>query len=79
MKTAVSIPDDLFRRADELARSVGKSRSQLYQDALAEYLLRRDQRSITESINAVVDELGTEVVDPWLAEASRRALERVEW
>ena len=34
MKTAVSIPDDLFRRADELATDLRCSRSQLYTNAL---------------------------------------------
>lgn len=78
MKTAVSIPDDLFRRADEVAADLGKSRSQLYREALAEYLQRRDSRSITASYDAVVAEVGREI-DPWLAEAGRRALERDEW
>ncbi len=35
-ETAVSIPDDLFRRADELASRLGKSRSEIYREALAE-------------------------------------------
>lgn len=78
MKTAISVPDDLFHRADELARNLGKSRSELYQEALAEYLLRRDSSSITAAMNAVVDEVGDEE-DPWVAEASRRTLERIEW
>jgi predicted transcriptional regulator len=78
MKTAVSIPDELFRRADALARSLGKSRSQVYREALAEYLLRRDSESITSTLDAVVSELDAEP-DAWLAEAARRALERTEW
>jgi metal-responsive CopG/Arc/MetJ family transcriptional regulator len=36
MKTAVSIPDDLFEQAEELARRSKKSRSQLFADALRE-------------------------------------------
>jgi len=78
MKTAVSIPDELFYRADALARSHGKSRSQVYREALVEYLLRRDEQSITDSLNEVVDHVGTDV-DPWLAAASRQTLERSEW
>jgi predicted transcriptional regulator len=78
MKTAVSIPDDLFRRAEELAARLGKSRSQVYREALADYVARREPGSITAAVNEVVDEVGPEN-DPWLAEASRRALERVEW
>ncbi len=78
MKTAVSIPDDLFLQADALARSLGKSRSQVYREALAEYLLRRDRQSVTSAMDAVVEEIGADV-DPWVAEVGRRALERTEW
>jgi predicted transcriptional regulator len=78
MKTAVSIPDELFRRADALARSLGKSRSQVYREALAEYLLRRDSESITSTLDAVVSELDAGP-DAWLTEAARRTLERTEW
>jgi predicted transcriptional regulator len=78
MKTAISIPDELFRRAEELARRLGKSRSQVYREALAEYLRRRDTNSVTASMNAVVDEVGAKV-DPWVAEVARRTLERTEW
>jgi predicted transcriptional regulator len=78
MKTAVSIPDDLFERAEELARRQGKSRSQVYREALAEYVFRREPRSVTSALNELVEELGPEV-DPWRVEAARRVLERDEW
>lgn len=78
MKTAVSIPDELFHRADALARRRGTSRSRLYQEALAEYLLRRDEQSITDAMNAVLEEVGSDV-DPWVAAVSRQTLERTEW
>jgi predicted transcriptional regulator len=78
MKTAVSIPDDLFARADDMARRLGKSRSQVYREALAEYLVRREPKAVTGALDELADELGTEG-DPWAAEASRRVLERSEW
>jgi predicted transcriptional regulator len=78
MKTAVSIPDDLFQRAEELARRLGKSRSQVYREALAEYVFRREPRSVTRALDELVEELGAEA-DPWGTEAARRALERTEW
>jgi predicted transcriptional regulator len=78
MKTAVSIPDELFRRADELAQRVGKSRSQVYREALAEYLYRRETRAVREALDELVDELEPGR-DPWLDEAGRRALDRTEW
>src|SRR5437660_1098914 len=78
MKTAVSIPDELFREADELARRLGKSRSQVYREALSEYLIRRDPEAVTKEMNEALDNLGPEA-DPWLSEAGRRALERSDW
>jgi metal-responsive CopG/Arc/MetJ family transcriptional regulator len=78
MKTAVSIPDDLFRRADDFARRLGKSRSQVFREALTEYLLRRDSRSVTTALDDAVTDVGDEI-DPWLDEAGRRAVERSEW
>jgi metal-responsive CopG/Arc/MetJ family transcriptional regulator len=78
MKTAISIPDELFDRADELARQSGKSRSQLYRDALTEYLRRHDPHAVTRALDEVVVELGGEP-DAWLDEAARRTLERSEW
>ena len=78
MKTAVSLPDELFVRAEGLAARLGKSRSQVYREALAEYLFRREPQSVTAALDAVVDEVGPES-DGWLAEAGRRGLERSEW
>jgi predicted DNA-binding protein len=77
-RTAVSIPDDLFERVEVLARRLGKSRSQVYREALAEYVLRREPSSVTGALDELVEELGPEV-DPWRVEAARRALERTEW
>jgi predicted transcriptional regulator len=78
MKTAISIPDDLFQRAEQLAQRLGKSRSQVYREALAEYVLRREPSSVTSALDELVEELGPEV-DAWSTEAGRRALERSEW
>jgi metal-responsive CopG/Arc/MetJ family transcriptional regulator len=77
VRTSVSIPDDLFRRADELAQRLGKSRSEVYREALAEYLLRRDSQTVTQTLDALVRELVPEP-DKWLTEAGRQALDRSE-
>lgn len=78
MKTAISIPDELFSRAEEMARKTGKSRSQLYQEALSEYLLRRDPGALTQAMDAALADIDPKP-DPWLAEAGRRTFERSEW
>lgn len=78
MKTAISIPDDVFEQAEELARKLKKSRSELYREAIAEYLARHDADSITASLDRVADEVGgTET--KFRRAAARRAFERSEW
>ncbi|HEX6903721.1 MAG TPA: hypothetical protein VF789_28685 [Thermoanaerobaculia bacterium] len=78
MKTAISIPDQVFREAERLAERLRKSRSQLYSEAVAEYLARHEPESLTDRINAVCAEVDTRP-SPFLTEAARRILERTEW
>jgi len=78
MKTAISLPDSLFREADGLARRLKKSRSQLYQEAVAEYVARHAPEAIAEALDAVAREVDTRV-DPVVRLAARRILERSEW
>lgn len=79
MKTAVSLPGDLFRDAERYAKRVRKSRSQLYAEALAEYLARHAPDEVTESMNRVIDQLEGPDSDPFLPAATRRVFERTEW
>jgi metal-responsive CopG/Arc/MetJ family transcriptional regulator len=79
MKTAVSLPDDVFRNAERLAKRTRKSRSRLYADALTEYLARHAPDEVTEDMNRVVDQLGAGASDPFVASAARRVAEGVEW
>jgi len=78
MKTAVSIPDDVFEQAERLAGRLQTSRSQLYTRALAEFVARHDDDRVEAAMNAVIAEVGTGV-DDFTREAARRTLRRVEW
>jgi antitoxin MazE6 len=78
MKTAVSLPDDVFEQAERLARRAKKSRSQIYGEALREYIARHSSDEVTAAMDRVVAEVGAER-DPFAAAAARRALERSEW
>jgi metal-responsive CopG/Arc/MetJ family transcriptional regulator len=80
MKTAISIPDHVFLEAERLAKRLKKSRSQLYSEAVAEYTARHDEDAITESWNKVLSdpEAQDPELDAFVAEASRRILERAE-
>jgi metal-responsive CopG/Arc/MetJ family transcriptional regulator len=78
MKVAVSIPDDVFKEAEKVAKKQKTSRSKLYSLALREYLARQRDDEITEAWNRVIDEVGEEA-DPFTKEAARRTLKRSEW
>jgi hypothetical protein len=78
MKTAVSVPDDVFEEAERLAAELRTSRSQLYSRALREYVARHAPDRLTDAMNRVVDEVGSEV-DEFSRRAARLVLERVEW
>lgn len=78
MKTAITLPDRIFRAAEQHARRARKSRSQLYADAIAEYLARHAPEEVTEAMNRVADQLAGES-DPFVAAAGRRVLEDSSW
>lgn len=78
MKTAISIPDDVFESAERLARRTKRSRSRLFSDALKEYLARHTPDKVTESMNVACAEIGGQE-DSFISSAARRTLEKNEW
>jgi metal-responsive CopG/Arc/MetJ family transcriptional regulator len=78
MKTAISIPDDVFEDAERLARHTKKSRSQLFSDAVKEYVARHAADEVTEAMDRVVAEI-RDAPDELVSVAARRTLERTEW
>ncbi|MCU0647721.1 MAG: ribbon-helix-helix protein, CopG family [Gemmatimonadaceae bacterium] len=78
MKIAISLPDDLFERADALAEALGVSRSALYAEAMAEYLTRRSAHETTARLDAVY---ATEdsAISPSVRRAQQRALAEDSW
>ena len=78
MKTAVSIPDDVFSDAERLAKRLKKSRSQLYSHALREYVARHAPNEVTAALDEVCADVGQED-SGFIAAASRRTLGRSEW
>lgn len=78
MKTAISIPDHVYAEVERLTRQLKKSRSELYTDALREYLARHDPDTVTQTLNRLCEELDGRA-DPAISAAGRRLLERMEW
>ena len=78
MKTAISVPDEVFDGAEDLARRLKVSRSELYSRALREFLARHSPERVTRALNDVCDELDTRS-DVFVASAARELLRRDEW
>jgi metal-responsive CopG/Arc/MetJ family transcriptional regulator len=78
MKTAISLPDELFSAADSLADRLGVSRSELYATALAEFLAKHDESEITARLDRLY---ATEPssLDVAFHRAQRQSLGRDEW
>lgn len=78
MKTAISLPDQVYRDADRLARRMQKSRSRIYTEALELYLAKHDANGITDALNAVHGERDTDLASD-LKAAAVQTLQRSEW
>ena len=78
MKIAISVPNEVFERAERLAKRLEVSRSELYSRALREYLARHSPDELTQALNRVCEGLDSGA-DEFVREASRRVLEGSEW
>lgn len=78
MKTAVSIPDEIFEKAERLAHRACRSRSDVFSAALKEYVARHAPDEVTETMDRVCDRLDDQK-DGFLSAAGRHVLERSEW
>jgi len=78
MKTAISVPDDLFKAGEELARREGLSRSDLYTRALRAFLAQRDRAAVTRRLNEIYDHEPA-ILDPVLGELQSRSFPEGEW
>jgi metal-responsive CopG/Arc/MetJ family transcriptional regulator len=78
MKTAISIPDDVFELADEVAQELGISRSELYSNAVAEYLAKHRAADVTAKLNEVYRGEPS-ALDPKLRRAQARSIGKSDW
>ena len=77
MKTAVSVPDDIYEQAERLARRTGRSRSEIYSTALREYVAHHIDDEVTAALDSMADLVG--VRDPLVVASARHVLTNVEW
>lgn len=78
MKVAVSVPDPIFEAAERLAKQRHVPRSQLFAEALQEYVSRHGGDSITAKLNELYA-LEDSTVDAALAQAQLATIDHETW
>ncbi|MCK6624405.1 MAG: ribbon-helix-helix domain-containing protein [Anaerolineae bacterium] len=78
MKTAISIPNPIFEAAEQLAKELGMSRSELYTTAIAAFVEAHQGENLTEKLNQLyAEEVST--LDPVLARMQTASLDGEPW
>ena len=78
MKTAISIPDRVFEEAEQVAKRLGMSRSELYAKAVQAYLAANRTEGVTKALNRVYSKV-TGGLDPVLARIQSASLPHEKW
>lgn len=78
MKTAISIPDDLFKVAEETAEKFGMSRSSLYSKAIKEFIYNHNPQQVTEILNKTYDNQDSKM-DETIMEMQFNSLDSEDW
>jgi hypothetical protein len=82
MKTAVSLSDSLYEKAEETASYMGIKRSRLFALALEEFISKHNSKMITEKINEVYDKIDKCEFEPYLTavlEPTRNLTKNKTW
>ncbi len=78
MKTAISIPDELFEGADKLAEKMGVSRSKLYVSAIKSYLEAHEDGAVIDKLNDVYGKVDSRL-DPGVKKLQARSISGNQW
>ena len=78
MKTAISIPDPIFKAAERLARRLGITRSRLYTKAVIEYLQKHKNDLVCEKLNDIYAEESSSL-DSALQAMQWASIDEEEW
>ena len=78
MKTAISVPDPIFIRADRLAKRLHMSRSELYARAVEEYIGEHRHSRVREKLDEIYS-AESSAVDPAILNAQTASLPEEDW
>lgn len=81
MKTAISIPDAVFRRVEDRAHALGMNRSEFYVRAAEEFLDRLDQDDLTQRFDGAIASAGGAQAEQreWSARAGAQLVSGDDW
>ncbi len=78
MKTAISVPQDVFQLSERLAKKLKISRSAVFAMGVKKLGEELNEEDLINRINAVCEEIDTSL-DPAVKEYQRRTIGRSEW
>jgi metal-responsive CopG/Arc/MetJ family transcriptional regulator len=78
LKTAISVPEEIFAEVEETAKRLGMNRSQLFTIAVTEFLVRHREDKVTERLNEVYSDESAEI-DHVLAKMQFSRVSREDW
>lgn len=80
MKTAISIPDEIFEQAERLAQTRGWSRSELYANAVYAFVNSERFSGVRETLDSVYgDGADDSAIESLLADAQARSIAEEKW
>lgn len=77
MKTAISVPDEIFDRVERLAKRLGVSRSEFFARAAAYWADELESSDLTAAIDNAIDAGGDDDTE-FVREAARRTFDRAD-
>ena len=78
MKTAISIPDSIFKAAEKFAQRLGFSRSELYAKAVAEYLQKHRNDGVTKNLDEIYSKESSQL-DSGIQALQSASIDEDEW
>jgi len=78
LKTAISVPEDIFIKAEETAKNLGMNRSHLYTAAITEFIEKHREDDITTRLNELYAEESSRI-DPTLTGMQGSSLAQEVW
>ena len=79
MKTAISIPDPVFKTAESLAKRLGLSRSELYVRAISIYVETHKNEKVTDLLNKIYADVENQGIEKGFKLAQFNSIDREEW